>query len=170
MSNFPREETLADQVAQIAAQLRRLTRARSLGNSSLSPGQGYFEVRDANGAPVARIGEAGIWMPDGVGGWASQDYINQLNRSFRNDIGPRVTSVESRATSLESWRTTASGTLTNHGNRLTTVEGTTSNHGTRITSLETTTSSLSQRQGTAEQQIISLTQRVSNLESAVYGT
>jgi len=168
---FPREKSLGEDVAWLVREVRKLTRARSLGNSSLSPGQGYMDILDAAGNPVARVGEGAIWTPNGVGGWAKQDDINQINRDFRNDIGPRVsaaesgiTSLDSRATSLESWRTTASDTLTSHGDRLTTAESTLTDHGSRVTSLETTTSSLEQRQGQAELEINDLKQRVAALE------
>lgn len=180
---FPREKSLAEDVAWLVREVRKLTRARSLGNSSLSPGQGYMDILDAAGNPVARVGEGAIWTPNGVGGWAKQDDINQINRTFRNDIGPRVstaetgiTSLGSRATALESWRTTASGQIStletanvNTNSRIDLVWQVSDNTRSRLTSVETKTSSLEQRQGTAEQQIVSLTQRVSNLEAAVYG-
>lgn len=95
---FPHERNLSDDVHELYRRSSANVRPRKLGHSSMSPGEGTLDVLDTGGNDVARVGEGGIWVPDGVGGWVTQNYINGLNATFRSTAATQISDLQDAST------------------------------------------------------------------------
>lgn len=114
MPRFPFKRSVGQDLRDLFAHDRLKQQERGLGYSSISPGEGSAEVRDAAGATLAQFGhaagKAGFLVPDGSGGWQTvQEHTSAA--------------VAAGTTSLTSRMTTAEGRLDDHASRIGAVEG-----------------------------------------------
>ncbi|WAC65189.1 hypothetical protein OVA14_07250 [Agrococcus sp. SL85] len=131
-----------------------------LGYSSLSPGEGSAEVRDASGAVIAQFGhaagKAGFLMPRGSGWQTIQEWVAEEIASGTQALGTRVTTLEGRADAHATRLGSAEG-------RLGTLEGRADSHASRIGAAEGRLNDHATRIGAAENVNTAQTNRINNV-------
>lgn len=124
---FPQEYTVNRNVRELWAEVRRLSRAKQLGHSSLGPTDGAMEVRDASGNPVAKVGHegstGGLLIPGPGGTW-----VSLADERDRIDAEAATTNVRIDNVWLG---------FDSHGTRIDALEGESGTAASRIAALET---------------------------------
>lgn len=90
MPRFPFRRSPADDLRDLYKVDRIKTQTRSLGHSSISPGDGVLEVRSAGGTILAGLGHAGgksgLLVPAPGGGWmTAEEYAQARAQAARED-------------------------------------------------------------------------------------
>ena len=106
---FPFRRSVGDDLRDLFAHDRLNAQTNHLGHSSLSPGEGSFDILDAAGNVVAvyghHAGKSGFLMPNGTGGWQTvSERIAAENAVLTDRLdshASRIGAVEGRAGTLE---------------------------------------------------------------------
>lgn len=160
MARFPFRRSVADDLRDLY-QIDRIDRqARTLGYSSISPGDGSLDLINASGTTIARYGDLpgggfGIGVPDGSGGWRTV----QADAQARADAA--LTTAQGLISALSGRVTTAEGRLDSHASRIGAVEN-------RATTAESRLDSHASRLGNAEGRLDSHVSRIGALEGEVH--
>lgn len=100
MPRFPFARSPSEDLRDLYRIDRLRAQARGLGHSSISPGEGSLDVRNAAGNPVARYGheggKSGLLVPDGSGWQTIQEYTAAQVAAGTSALGTRMGAAEGR--------------------------------------------------------------------------
>lgn len=147
MARFPFVRSPGEQLRQLFQHDRVRAQSRQLGYSSISPGEGLLEIRDAAGSAIAGMGheagKSGFLVRRG-GAWVTvQEHIAAEIAAGTAELGSRMSSAEGRLDSHAARLGSAEGRLDSHAGRLGSAEG-------RVGTLEGRADSHAARIGAAE--------------------
>lgn len=144
MPKFPFRRSVAQDLRDLWTIDRLDRQARSLGQSSITQGEGSFDLLDSNGSPVARIGDTGtgfgVMVPDGSGGWRTV----QADAQARSDAA-QVAAASYTDTQLAPVASEVQGARGGFGS----LDGRLDDHASRLGSTEGDISSVSSEVATA---------------------
>lgn len=118
MPRFPFKRSVGQDLRDLFGHDRLIVQERGLGYSSISPGEGSFDILDASEVPVARYGhyagKVGFLVPDGAGWQTVQEHTAAANAV----LSGRLDDHASRIGAAENDITAAEDRLDSHASRI----------------------------------------------------
>lgn len=132
MPIFPFRADVGQDLRDLFAHDRLEAQSRDLGNSSITLGEGSFDLLDSSGDPVARLGDApggfGVMVPNGAGGWRTvqadaQAKADAAEQAAKDHADSAASAVQSEVTAARGGFGSLNGRLNDHASRLGATEG-----------------------------------------------